>query len=442
MAEEKVSKLIGPITLEDPKLISITGLVTGEKYLEAKELIDNIARELTTPVSGNRLYKHFAQDGFIAAHASISALFGMYTPIGGQHSTTEVEVAPGVMRQTAIGKLELPGVEGLVHLGWNDRQFQLSWKVQKRHIPKVIALADAVGKRLEEASIYMGEAVDMVWTEGGFFSSPGFEAPTFMDLNPPLTESDLILSDDLYKQVEANIFSFIRNREVLRSMGVPSKRLVLLAGEYGCGKSLTAKIAASVCKASKRTFFNLKDVRRLGELARVANVYSPACVFAEDIDSASEDEIDAIANTIDAIDTKGLDVLFVLTTNHADKLPAKFKRDGRSDQIIVFEPPDEFAAMRLIRAYGGAWLDQEALGTAGEVAAQLMAENRMIPAAIRGVVESAKLFAVASGRRLVTGEDLRLSAVQGVAMKAMRGQNGKTGLPPNMKEIGLLVKQY
>lgn len=100
--------------------------------------------------------------------------------------------------------------------------------------------------------------------------------------------------------------------------------------------------------------------------------------------------MNAIQNTMDGIDGKSRDLIVVLTTNFVDKLPPAIMRPGRLDTIIPLKEADPATAARLVRLYAGDSLDADS-----DMEAIGRAVKGNIPAAIREVVERAKLFALA-----------------------------------------------
>ncbi len=115
-------------------------------------------------------------------------------------------------------------------------------------------------------------------------------------------------------------------------------------------------------------------------------------------------------NTIDGVESKGTEIMGILTSNHVEKINRAMIRPGRLDAVIHIDPPDAASAEKLIRIYGRGTIDQDE--DLSEVAATLAGH---IPAAIREAVERAKLYAIASSQGRVTGiaaQDLLLSAKQ------------------------------
>lgn len=312
----------------------------------------------------------------------------------------DVDVGPrGESVQVPWGRMEIPGIDGFLQTDADMKDgrliFVLAGKVKRKHERKVKEIVDLVRTVARERSIYRSKAIRVTFesdgeTMWGPLPSP---APTFMDLSGNL---ELIFSDKVMRQISANLFTPIVASEAAKAAGVPTKRGVLLAGPYGTGKTQTAHVAAKLATEAGFTFIYLDDVAELGKAIRFAAHYEPAVIFAEDLDRAVENRTDAanqIMNVIDGIESKNQEIFVVLTTNHVDKIHPAMLRPGRLDQVIYVSPPDAKAAEKLVRTYARHTLEPGAdLREVGE------ALNGEIPAVIREVVESAKLYRLDSAR--------------------------------------------
>jgi SpoVK/Ycf46/Vps4 family AAA+-type ATPase len=108
---------------------------------------------------------------------------------------------------------------------------------------------------------------------------------------------------------------------------------------------------------------------------------------------------------MDGILTKDANVITVLTTNFVERIDRAMMRPGRLDAIINYPPPDEEAAIRLVRLYSrGKVADDEPLNRLGQ---ELKGQ---IPATIQEVVERAKLGMIRHHRSMLTEDDLLVSA--------------------------------
>jgi len=257
-------------------------------------------------------------------------------------------------------------------------------------------------------SIYREKAilVDVTDEDG---ETQEFVIPKFMDLTP----EPVIFSQSVQDSIEANILTHIRYTEIVRDWAVcPLKRTVLLAGGYGTGKTLTAKVVAIEAVKNGWTFLYIRKVKDVVHGVAIAKGFQPCVLFCEDIDRAAglerTDDVDEILRELDGITSKNVAILTIFTTNHPDKIHPAMKRKGRIDRAIEIRRPDADAAIRLIRHYGRDLISEsEDLRDAGEIL------DGQTPATIREAVESAKLVAITRGKGIIdeiTAYDVAQSA--------------------------------
>lgn len=318
-------------------------------------------------------------------------------------SMVGVLVAPNVTEQVPWGRIQVPGLEdGYLAPSCNLHDgrlvFSITGACKRKYLPIVAELAAKTREYIRTRSIYRGKAIRAsfpVSDDPNDFNVT--DCPRFMDLGD-IKSTDLIFPEATKVDVETNILTLIRHTKACREAGIPRKRGVLLEGPYGVGKTLTANVTAKACTENGWTFIYLNDVSELPNAIHFAKQYQPACIFAEDIDSVTEDEdgeddrdetMTSILNTIDGIDTKTLDVMVVLTTNHVERINKAFLRPGRLDAVVSIRPPDAKAVEALIRLYGRGLVPEDA--HLGSVAEKL---NGQIPAVVREVVERSKLAAI------------------------------------------------
>ena len=300
-----------------------------------------------------------------------------------------------------FGNFGLPLISGTVKMGIGQgSELHVSIECKRGYESKVQELFAQTRNLLETDSIYRGKAVSIAYSSGD--KMPDI---TFMD---DLKADALILPDHIEAAIRANIWTVISQSEKCRKVGVPLKRSVLLHGKYGTGKTLTAKLTADVAVQNKWTFVYLQDGAYLTVAYRFAMAYAPAVIFVEDCDrsiSGTRDaSIDAILNTVDGIETKGAEIMLIMTTNHAEAISKAMRRPGRIDAYIEVTPPDEDAVKRLITYYAREQLNGDVTPAAKVLAGQ-------IPAVVREAVERAKLYQIAAGRETLTCDDVVNSAL-------------------------------
>lgn len=455
--EKKLPAVTKSLTVTDPAILNVIEMINKGKYVEAQKWVQNKGKEEEQVVSRTDIFDAYPADGAVAFTEVLKDVYGWIEqrPIPATFFSPEkpprmlvVETGPGTRTEVPWGEVKVPNIDGSLFLGAvNEKgiwKFSLRGDVKKKHVEALKALCEKTREYLKDGSIYKGHALRLEWTEeeATDFTAgeSGFDTPIFMQPSG-MTKEDLVLPSVIYEEVNATIFSLIENAERARRMGVPTKRLVLAAGPYGTGKTLTATVTAELCEKHGRTFIYLREVEHLADAIYFAQQYAPACVFAEDIDRVKDvDLIDKISNTIDGIDTKSLDVLFILTTNHVKEIPQKFLRSGRSDMIIQYTPPDAKAAATLIVKYAGNTLDDSFTSKdALEIGARL-AKAEMIPASIREVVERSKLFALAYDRSTITRVDLERASHGVLAQCDLLTEKRDTGLPAHFTEVGIMVQ--
>ena len=253
--------------------------------------------------------------------------------------------------------------------------------------------------------------LDWLREERGF--NPDTDGFKFLDVSK-VDEDGLIFDKVTKNLLNVSLFAFIRNPDACRKNGIPLKRGILLEGKYGTGKTMTAYVTAKLALKNGFTFIMVEDARDLEHIIKMARRYEPCVIFCEDIDRVlSKDRtisMDALLNTIDGFNSKGSEIMLVMTTNHVEDIHKAMMRPGRLDSVMELLPPDEEAAKRLIGYYAGTRLAKDADLT--EVGKLL---NGRTPAVIREVVERAKIGTIdRTGSPViegsVNGEDLVVAA--------------------------------
>ncbi len=267
---------------------------------------------------------------------------------------------------------------------------------------------------LEENSIYRNRAIKISFPPSDYdldLWTPNQFAPEFFDL-ADIKESDLIVNENILNAMKACIWKPIENLNELKKMKISAKRGVLLEGKYGTGKTLCALITAKKAIENGWTFIYLKNPENFVNAIYFAKLYQPAIIFIEDIDhlvgGGRNDKINDILNTVDGIELKDSNIMYVFTTNNMHSITKAMVRPGRIDAIINMEAPDKSSASRLIEKYAGNLLSQEVnINKVAEVYAGVM------PAMIRESVDRAKLIALDREDKTINENDL-ITSIQGL----------------------------
>jgi hypothetical protein len=152
---------------------------------------------------------------------------------------------------------------------------------------KAEALLEEIAKEVQARNLYAGTALILrtVDTDGdGETFTVDLSAPPEVATVPVTDPSALVLSESLDRAVRAELFLCITDAEALRDAGLPTRRGILLAGRPGTGKTLSARVAASLAIRQGWAVFYLPDARGLEAALHVAAANQPALLIAEDLD--------------------------------------------------------------------------------------------------------------------------------------------------------------
>jgi ATPase family protein associated with various cellular activities (AAA) len=218
--------------------------------------------------------------------------------------------------------------------------FQLGVEAPRKHRARIEAFFAIVEDELKAASIYKGKAFT------------GGAEPIFLDLEnlPPVVYSDEVLT-----HLDTNMWSLIRYSDTMRANRISLKRAVLVEGPYGTGKTLAGMLTAREAVAHGWTFILARPGKDdLFEVLQTAQLYAPAVVWYEDIDTIAQGQddmqISRLLDVLDGITNKGTEVLAGFTTNHVKKIQKGVLRPGRLDAVIHVGGLDRVGYEKLIRA--------------------------------------------------------------------------------------------
>lgn len=271
-------------------------------------------------------------------------LFGTQPP-----EMRSINVGPNETEQVPWGQIEVPLIGGTLICGGTRHPeygslFHLSVHAARKYKPQVEGLFTLVENELKTASIYRGQAID------------GQGNPEFLDLSG-VDPAQVIYTDEVMTQLQANVWTLLQHTEKLRELGVPLKRSVLLEGPYGTGKTLAGYLTAQIAVAHGWTAIYCRPAKDdLDEVVGLARLYQPSVVFFEDVDTIAgpveggSDGVTGLLDTFDGINAKGTELLAVLTTNHKDRIHKGMVRPGRLDAMIEIGALDQRGLERMINA--------------------------------------------------------------------------------------------
>ncbi|ACV50257.1 conserved hypothetical protein [Delftia phage PhiW-14] len=389
----------------------------GMSFLEAVDALEQAEAYAQQETSFATIYDVLPFDGAVALAAVLEKRYGWAKQVStpgffGPTPPKIINVATGVNSSVDVpwGEFSIPGVEGTIGTSvtrkGNRLTFVMTADIKRSGEAIVRKIAEEVKEHLKQNSIYKGKAVKIRFkdSDGDWLPMPEVE---FLD-HTKVKPSDLIYSEEVQTSVEVNLFTPISNFQKCLDNNVPLKRGVLLGGPFGTGKTMAASAAAYLAVENGLTYIYVNRTDELEAGIEFAKQYqNPACVlFCEDVDRVTGGDrsldMDAILNILDGVDTKGANIISVLTTNAMENINPAMIRPGRLDAVINVTAPDAKAAARIVAMYAGKALQEGADLT--QVGEKL---SGMIPAAIAEVVKRAKLAQM----RLDTGAELgKLSA--------------------------------
>lgn len=342
------------------------------------------------------------------------------------HRTQTIAVEVDVDKTVDLewGCYTVPSVPGLhIDMDYNFVRgamvFTLLAKVKRKDAKQVEMLADSIRKDLKRNSIYRNKTVQLEFRDE---DGDRIRAPRVSFF--PASGQDPIMHPETAADINCDVFVPLKYPEQA-AKGGNSRRGIMLAGEYGLGKTMQAAMVARFATDNGWTFFYLKDSRDIVNAMRYVHRSLPAVLFVEDIDRAvgrlkdpesgdyiedRDDGTQGIMNDIDSIGGKDDRLMLIMSTNHLGEVHPGMLRPGRTDAIINVKRPDAGAAMGLVTLYAQDELcpDIDPL----EVGKRL--EGRT-PAEIKEIVAKARLFAIdesGGGDIVITGDSLLKGAAR------------------------------
>lgn len=287
----------------------------------------------------DRTFNYRPYDGASAFELAMRRMFGtvgigkpiqmMFREIPPQYVT--INVSANDTKQVPWGRVWFSPLEANFYIGGTHSReygmvFQLHVEAPRKHRKRIEAFFTLVEQELREHSIYRGKAFT------------GASEPTFID-TAEIDPNRVVYSEDVMVQLETNMWSLLRYTENMRKYGIPLKRAVLVEGPYGTGKTLAGRLTAKEAVENGWTFILCRpDQDDLTEVLNTAQLYAPAVVWYEDIDTIAHGEnltpISGLLDALDGVTNKGIEVLAGFTTNFVERIHKGVLRPGRLDAVI------------------------------------------------------------------------------------------------------------
>ena len=155
------------------------------------------------------------------------------------------------------------------------------------------------------------------------------------------------------EKLVADLTKFLASEEEYSNYGVLYKRVYLLDGGMGLGKSSLVFTLASHFGFNLSVFAFGDKATDSSLMAAVHSMDRDSFLLLEDIDEGFRDDkisSNCITNILDGTLSKDRMVVF-MTTNHKDKLSDALLRPGRIDMTIHFSLPKAETVIRILKFY-------------------------------------------------------------------------------------------
>lgn len=162
----------------------------------------------------------------------------------------------------------------------------------------------------------------------------------------------VFLPNNDVENIVADVKKFLASEDEYESYGMPNKRVYLLTGTPGQGKSILA--FALACHFNFDLYvYSFCDHASDSSLIRAVHDMEKGILLLEDVDTGLEQgkiTLNAITNITDGSLVKDRMIVF-MTTNYYEKLGPVLTRPGRIDYIMKFDNPKEDVILRILKFY-------------------------------------------------------------------------------------------
>ena len=177
----------------------------------------------------------------------------------------------------------------------------------------------AIQSELHNNSIYRGKAIT------------ASETPQFIDTSS-IDFADIVYTEQVQEDIEVFIWANVLYPRQLRDINQLGKRLTIVYGYYGGGKTELARLTARLCedqlagRGESCGFIMVRPgIDNWMYAIQMARLYGRCVIFIEDADllapADNPEGIQMLLDQLDGLMVKGLDISMVFTTNHIHQDP-------------------------------------------------------------------------------------------------------------------------
>lgn len=415
---------------------------SGKPYAQILEYIEHEIKESVRVVAFNYKFDCFLSDGAYAVSKAIEGKVGFAKqsnsgPSGQPPKMIDVTFADGRHIKVPFGTIQLPifGEGAFVEMSYDygSQTMHLKGQCQKRYTRDLDAIVDETKLFLKEDSIYKNQAIRYV--EG--------DEPKFIDIST-VDNTKLFLTPEAIFSTQPIEARIEKTAECIRN-GIDIKFGVILEGPYGTGKTLYAYKLAKKAIRNNWTFIyckNAEDALGAMQMAqRFCNNGAGVVLFIEDIDrilNKRDESTNEISLMMDGGESKNLNIITILTTNHLELIDPTFLRGKRIGTIVSLTHPDAETAKEILEAQLVSDTGESMLEDDVTPAAVKIEELQIVPAFISEITDRVKTHQIFSGKRTVSTQDV-LSAIT-TFQRQMDLAKPKSAELSNNEKLGEAIK--
>lgn len=328
----------------------------------------------------------------------------------------------GETEQVPWGAMMIPGLDRTsVYLSNTTdpvlgEVFRIVVEGPRKYRHHIKGLFKRIGEYLATDSLYRGKAMD--------------GAMNFMDVFR-INRDDYVYAERVERRLQCEVWDRIRYADEFLALGQSPKRAYLLEGPYGSGKSAAADLTAQVALEHEWTFLFCRPEDDIATVLQMGRMYQPCVIFREDVDSiarAGAANIERTLDLMDGIDNKGLKMLVIMTTNHAEEIHKGMIRPGRLHGIIRIEGLDDRAIEMLTRRVVGEGLESNI-----DWRSVCDSMQGYMPAFVREALDRAVGYSVSShnGRLGLIGTDELVNAADSLREQYQMMEDANEGVVPD-----------
>lgn len=263
-----------------------------------------------------------------------------------------VHLSPTESVQVPWGRMDFPPLKCQFQMFARNAKdygpaFSILVVAAKQTSEAIHGLFEEVREELVRNSIYRHTALEGLGTD---IDGDGFWAPRFLDAYAE-DRSEIFYSSPVYRDLHHSLWGRIKYYDLLKEEGIIFNPKVLLYGPNGSGKTAAALVTAQLCLEHQMGYIQCRHDEDLEMVVNVAShIGHPMIVGVEDSkgELVSNARFDQILNLFDGTNNKGREVGLLVSTNHAEKLPADLLRTRRFNRTIQISDLDADALHKLL----------------------------------------------------------------------------------------------